>query len=62
MRPAPGQLKSVADTLPEPPLRSARYRLVASESGPDKRLGRHYVGRAFAARVVRRVEPGDLCP
>jgi hypothetical protein len=62
MRPAPGQLVSVDDTLPDPPLGSARYYLVASESGPDRRLGRHYVGGAFAAWVVRRVEPGDLCP
>ena len=51
-----------ADTLPNPPLGSARYYLVASERASDRRLARQYVGGAFSARVVRRVEPGDLCP
>ena len=50
MRPAPGQLVSLEDTLPNPPLGSARYYLMASESGPDRRLGRQYVGGAFSAR------------
>ncbi len=40
--PAPVQLVSVDDTLHDPPLGLARYYLVASESGPEWRLGRQY--------------------
>jgi hypothetical protein len=48
--PAPGQLVSVQDTLPDPPLGEGRYYLVASQSGADRRLGRQYVNGAFSAR------------
>jgi len=48
--PAPGQLVTVNDTLPDPPVGDGRYYLVASKSGADRRLGRQYVNGAFSAR------------
>lgn len=53
--PAPGQIVSVADTLPNPAVGEGRYYLVAIQSGPDRRLGRQYVNGAFSAR-----EPAGL--
>jgi hypothetical protein len=53
--PAPGQLVSVADTLPDPAIGEGRYYLVASQSGADRRLGRQFVNGAFSAR-----EPAGL--
>jgi hypothetical protein len=55
VNPAPGQLVSVADTLPNPPVGEGRYYLVASQSGSDRRLGRQNVNGAFSAR-----EPAGL--
>jgi hypothetical protein len=48
--PTPGQLVSVPDTLPDPPVGQGRYYLVASQNGADRRLGRQYVNGAFSAR------------
>ena len=48
--PTPGQIVSVADTLPDPPVGQGRYYLVASQNGPDRRLGRKCVNGAFSAR------------
>ena len=48
--PVPGQLVTVADPLPAPAVGQGRYYLVASQSGPDRRLGRQYVNGAFSAR------------
>jgi len=53
--PSAGQLVSVADTLPDPAVGEGRYYLVASQSGPDRRLGRQYVNGGFSAR-----QPGAL--
>jgi hypothetical protein len=49
--PAPGQIVSVPDTLPDPVVGEGRYYLVASQSGADRRLGRQYVDGAFSART-----------
>jgi hypothetical protein len=48
--PPPGQLVSVQDTLPDPPVGQGRYYLLASQSGPDRRLGRQYINGEFSAR------------
>jgi hypothetical protein len=48
--PAPGQVVTVADTLPDPALGHGRYYLITSVSGLDRRLGRQYVNGAFSAR------------
>jgi len=48
--PKPGQLVSVADTLPDPAVGPARYYVVASQNGPQRRLGREYVNGALSAR------------
>lgn len=48
--PAPGQVITVADTLPDPPVGMGRYYITASVNGPDRRLGRQYVNSAFSAR------------
>jgi len=53
--PTPGQLVSVADTLPDPAVGEGRYYLVASQSGADRRLGRQYVNGAFSAREPARL-------
>jgi hypothetical protein len=53
--PIPGQLVRVADTLPDPDIGQARYYLVASQSGGQRRLGRQYAGAGFSAR-----EPAGL--
>ena len=50
MNPAPGQIVTVADTLPDPALGHGRYYLTASVNGPDRRLGRQYSGGQFSAR------------
>jgi len=48
--PAPGQIITVADTLPDPPAGHGRYYLSASVKGSDRRLGRQYTNGAFSAR------------
>lgn len=48
--PVPGQVVSVADTLPAPAVGEGRYYLVASKSEADRRLGRQYLNGAFTAR------------
>jgi len=48
--PAPGQLVSVADALPDPSAGEGRYYVVASQSGAQRRLGREYVNSGFSAR------------
>jgi hypothetical protein len=48
--PTPGQLVNVTDTLPDPTVGQGRYYLVASQSGPDRRLGRQIVGGTISAR------------
>jgi hypothetical protein len=48
--PTPGQLVSIADTLPDPQRGEARYYVVASQSGTQRRLGRQFVNGAFSAR------------
>jgi hypothetical protein len=48
--PMPGQVVTVHDWLPDPAVGQGRYYLVASQSGPDRRLGRQYVNGAFSAR------------
>lgn len=48
--PAPGQIVSIMDSLPDPPRGEARYYVVASQSGTQRRLGRQYVGGGFSAR------------
>ncbi len=48
--PAPGQVVTVADTLPDPPVGEGRYYLMASQSGPNRRLGRAYINGAVVAR------------
>ncbi len=48
--PAPGQLVTVADTLPDPEVGQGRYYITASQSGAQRRLGRQFVGGAFVAR------------
>jgi hypothetical protein len=53
--PAPGQLVGMSDTLPDPEVGQARYYVVASQSGTQRRLGRQYVNGAFSAR-----DPGTL--
>jgi hypothetical protein len=55
VNPTPGQVVSVADPLPNPAVGEGRYYLVASQSGPDRRLGGQYVNAAFLAR-----EPAGL--
>lgn len=50
VNPSPGQVVTVTDTLPDPALGHGRYYLTASQSGPERRLGRQYVNGAFAAR------------
>lgn len=49
--PTPGQIVSVADTLPDPAVGEGRYYLVASQSGADRRLGRQYLNGSFSARL-----------
>ncbi len=46
----PGQVITVADTLPDPPVGHGRYYLTASVNGLNRRLGRQYVNGAFSAR------------
>jgi hypothetical protein len=53
--PAPGQLVGMSDTLPDPEVGQARYYVVASQSGTQRRLGRQYLNGAFSAR-----DPGTL--
>lgn len=53
--PAPGQVVTVADTLPDPAWGQGRYYIAASQHGTDRRLGRQYVNGAFSAR-----DPGAL--
>jgi hypothetical protein len=48
--PLPGQVVTFADSLPDPALGHARYYLVSSVSGPDRRLGRQYVNAVYSAR------------
>ena len=48
--PIPGQAVKIADTLPDPAVGDGWYHLVASQSGPDRRLGRQYVNGSFSAR------------
>lgn len=48
--PAPGQVVTVAETLPDPPVGQSRYYLTASVNGADRRLGRQYINGAFSAR------------
>ena len=48
--PTPGQIVTVADTLPDPTPGHARYYVMASQSGTHRRLGRQYVSGAFSAR------------
>jgi hypothetical protein len=48
--PTPGQVVTVPDTLPDPPLGHGRYYLTASVNGADRRLGRQYANGAFTAR------------
>jgi len=48
--PAPGQIVTVADTLPDPALGAGRYYLTATQHAADRRLGRQYVNGAFSAR------------
>jgi hypothetical protein len=48
--PTPGQIVTVPDTLPNPPVGHGRYYLTATVSGTDRRLGRQYVNGAFSAR------------
>jgi len=49
--PAPGQIVSVLDTLPDPAVGEGRYYLAASQNGVDRRLGRQYINGAFSARA-----------
>jgi hypothetical protein len=49
--PTPGQLVSVADTLPDPAVGQGRYYLVASQSEAERRLGRQYVNGTLSARL-----------
>ena len=53
--PSPGEVVSVADTLPDPAVGEGRYYLVASRKGADRRLGRQYVNGSYSAR-----EPAGL--
>jgi hypothetical protein len=53
--PTPGQVLTVPDALPDPAVGRGRYYLVASQSGPDRRLGRQYVNGTLSAR-----EPAGL--
>jgi hypothetical protein len=55
MSPAPGQVVTIADTLPDPPAGHGRYYLTASVNGADRRLGRQYVAGAFSARDPARL-------
>jgi hypothetical protein len=48
--PAPGQLVTVADTLPDPAVGFGRYYITAIQHGADRRLGRQYVNGALSAR------------
>ena len=48
--PLPGQVVTIADTLPDPALGHGRYYLTASVNGTDRRLGRQYVNGGFSAR------------
>jgi hypothetical protein len=48
--PTPGQVVTIADTLPDPPVGHGRYYLTASVSGPDRRFGRQYVQGTYSAR------------
>lgn len=48
--PVPGQVVTVADTLPDPAAGHGRYYITASQHGGDRRLGRQYFGGAFSAR------------
>jgi len=48
--PTPGQVVTVADSLPDPPVGHGHYYLTASVNGPNRRLGRMYANGAFSAR------------
>lgn len=48
--PVPGTVLTVADLLSPPALGQARYYLVASQSGMNRRLGRQYTAGKFSAR------------
>jgi hypothetical protein len=48
--PIPGQVVTVPDALPDPAVGRGRYYLVASQTGPDRRLGRQYLNGAFSGR------------
>ena len=48
--PVAGQSITVADTRPAPNPGEARYFVVATQSGSERRLGRQYVDGAFSAR------------
>jgi hypothetical protein len=49
--PRPGELVTVADTLPDPAVGTGRYYITASMNGSDRRLGRQYVSGAYSARM-----------
>lgn len=53
--PAPGQVVTVADTLPNPTVGQGRYYITASQQGADRRLGRQYINGLYSARI-----PGTL--
>jgi len=48
--PAPGQIVTVPDTLPDPAPGGGRYYIAATQHAADRRLGRQYVGGSFNAR------------
>jgi len=48
--PTPGQVVTVADTLPDPAVGEGRYYITAVQHGADRRLGRQYVNATFSAR------------
>jgi hypothetical protein len=48
--PMPGQLVTVTDTLPDPPVGTGRYYLVSTVNAGERRLGRQYLGSGFSAR------------
>jgi len=48
--PTPGQVVTLADTLPDPAVGAGRYYITATQHAADRRLGRQYVNGAFSAR------------
>lgn len=48
--PVPGQVVTVADTLPDPAPGDGRYYVIATQRGGDRRLGRQFVNGGFSAR------------